>query len=86
MSPPSPKLNRISCNGRSYCGHSSFIGLLPALDECISHITRPYLKKLKHYLRVALAGSRIFIRVMQQVNTWGHKRHLCARGALVPAS
>jgi hypothetical protein len=52
----------------------------PALDECISHITRLYLKKLKepkklmHYLRVALADSRVFTRAMQQVNGWEDKQ------------
>ena len=62
------------CNaGRSYCRNFNFIGLLPAPDECISHITRLYLKKLKQpkklkrYLHLALVGSRIFIRVWQQV-------------------
>jgi len=81
------------CNaGRSYCSSFSFIGLLPAPDECISHITRLYLKKLKElkqlkrYHHVALAGSRIFIRAVQQVNGWEDKRHMFASSALIPPS
>jgi hypothetical protein len=71
------------CNaGRSYCSNFGFIGLLPAPDECISHITRLYLKKLKElkklkrYRRVALAGSRVFVRAVQQVNGWENKLHM----------
>ena len=81
------------CNaGRSYCSNFSFIGLLPAPDECISHITRLYLKKLKElkklkrYRRLALAGSRVFIRAVQQVNGWENKRYMFASSALIPAS
>jgi hypothetical protein len=65
------------CNAcKSYCSIFSFIGLLPAPDECVSHITRPYLKKpkepkkLKRNRRVALAGSPIVIRAWQQVEGW----------------
>jgi hypothetical protein len=81
------------CNaGRSYCSNFSFIGLLPAPNEGISHITRLFLKKLKEleklkrYRRVALAGSRVFIRAVQQVNGWENKRYMFASSAVVPAS
>ena len=80
------------CNtGRSYCSNISFIGLLPAPDECISHITRLNLKKLKEpkklnrYLHVALAGSRIFIRAWQQVEGWECRGQMRLTEALVPA-
>jgi hypothetical protein len=79
------------CNaGRSYCSNFSFIGLLPAPDECISHITRLYLKKLKElkklkrYRRVALAGSRVFVRAVQQMNGWENKPHMFVSSAVVP--
>jgi hypothetical protein len=81
------------CNaGRSYCSNFSFIGLLPAPNERISHIIRLYLKKLKElkklkrYRHVALAGSRIFIRAVQQVNGWENRRHMFASSAVIPAS
>jgi hypothetical protein len=81
------------CNaGRSYCSNFSFIGLLPAPNEGISHITRLFLKKLKEleklkrYRRVALAGSRVFIRAVQQVNGWENKRYMFAGSAVIPAS
>jgi len=67
------------------------MGLLPAPDECISHITRLYLKtpkepkKLKYYLHVALADSRIFIRVWQQVEGWECGGQMRLTEALVPA-
>jgi hypothetical protein len=79
------------CNaGRSYCSNFAFIGLLPAADESISHITRLYLrklrelKKLKRYRHVALAGSRVFIRAVQQVNGWENKPHMFVSSAVVP--
>jgi hypothetical protein len=81
------------CNaGRSYCSNFSFIGLLPAPIECLSQLTRLYLKKLKElkklkrYRRVALAGSRIFIRAVQQVNGWENRRYMFASSAVIPAS
>ena len=79
------------CNaGRSYCSNFGFIGLLPAADESISHITRLYLrklrewKKLKRYRHVALAGSRVFVRAVQQVNGWEDRRHMFVNSAVVP--
>jgi hypothetical protein len=81
------------CNaGRSYCSNFSFIGLLPAPNERISHFARLYLKKLKElkklkrYRHVALAGSRVFIRAVQQVNGWENKRHMFAGSVVIPAS
>ena len=81
------------CNaGRSYCSNFSFIGLLPPPNEGISRITRLYLKKLKElkklkrYRRVALAGSRVFIRAVQQVNGWEDRRHMFASSVVIPAS
>jgi hypothetical protein len=79
------------CNaGRSYCSNFGFIGLLPAADESISHITRLYLrklrelKKLKRYRHVALAGSRVFVRAVQQVNGWENKPHMFVSSTVVP--
>jgi hypothetical protein len=79
------------CNaGRSYCSNFSFIGLLPASNEGISHITRLYLnklkelKKLKRYRHVTLAGSRVFIRAVQQVNGWEDRRHMFAGSVVIP--
>jgi hypothetical protein len=44
------------------------------------------LKKLKRYRHVALAGSRVFIRAVQQVNGWENRRHMFASSAVIPAS
>jgi hypothetical protein len=81
------------CNaGRSYCSNFSFIGLLSAPNEGISHIIRLYLrklkelKKLKRYRHVTLAGSRVFIRAVQQVNGWENRRHMFAGSVVIPAS
>ena len=80
------------CNaGRSYCSDFGFLGPLPAPDECISHITRLYLKKqkevkkLKRYRRVALARSRMFFRAVQQVEAWECRGQMRLTEALVPA-
>jgi hypothetical protein len=81
------------CNdSRSYCSNFNFIGLLPASDECLTHIIRLYLKKLKelkrlkHYRHVTLAGSRVFMRAVQQVKGWETKLHIFASNAVIPAS
>ena len=81
------------CNaGKSYCSNFSFIGLLPAANEGLSHVTRLYLKKLKElkklkrYRHVTLAGSRVFIRAVQQVNCWENRRHMFASSVVIPAS
>jgi hypothetical protein len=44
------------------------------------------LKKLKRYRHVALAGSRVFIRAVQQVNGWENRRHMFAGSVVIPAS
>ena len=44
------------------------------------------LKKLKRYRHVALAGSRVFIRAVQQVNGWENKPHIFASSAVLAAS
>ena len=60
--------------------------------EGITHLIRLYLKKLKElkklkrYRHVALAGSRVFIRAVQQVNGWENKRYMFASSAVIPAS
>ena len=65
---------------------------MPAPNEGISHFTRLYLKKLKElkklkrYRHVTLAGSRVFIRAVQQVNGWENKRYMFASSAVIPAS
>lgn len=88
-----PKIPAPPCNaGRSYCSNFSLIGLWPAPNEEISHITRLYskklkeLKKLKRYRHAALAGSRVFIRAVQQVNGWGNRRYMFASSAVVLVS
>ena len=64
---------------------------MPAPNEGISHIIRLYLKKLKElkklkrYRRVALAGSRIFTRVWQEVDGWECRGQMWQANALVPA-
>ena len=80
------------CNaGRSYCRNFSFVGLMPSPNERIIHITRLYLKKLKEleklkrYLHVAFADTRIFIRAWQQVEAWECRGQMRLTEALVPA-
>jgi len=66
--------------------------VLPAPDECFSHITRLYVKKLKELKKqrrcryLTLAGSRFFICAVQQVQGWETKPHVFASSAIVPAS
>ena len=78
--------------GRSDYAHISFIGLIPAPFECISHPTRLYLKKLKelkklqHHRHVSLASSRIFIHAVRQVNGWEYNRFLFVSSPGIPAS
>jgi hypothetical protein len=44
------------------------------------------LKKLKHYRRLDLAGSRVFVRAVQQVNGWENKLHRFACSAVISAT
>jgi hypothetical protein len=71
----------------------TFLGLLrpPASGE--SDITEMYLAKLEEWrklkpkrYRVPLEGSRIFIRVWQQVNGWENQLEMFRASALVPFS
>jgi hypothetical protein len=59
---------------------------LPAPNERINHNTRLYLKKLKRYRHVALAGSRVFIRAVQQVNDSEDRCCMFAGSAVIPAN
>jgi hypothetical protein len=78
--------------GRSYCSNFSFIGLLPTPNECVSHITRLYpkklkaLKKLKRYRHMALTGSGVFTRALEQMNGSENKLPSFASSAFIPAS
>jgi hypothetical protein len=82
-----PRIARRSC-WRNF----SLIGLLPAPDECISHITRLYLTKLKglrkpqRHRPAALAGSRAFIRAVQQVDACEIVPHKFTISAAISAS
>ena len=61
-------------------------------NEGITHITRLYLKKLKElkklkrYRHVTLAGSRVFIRAVQQVKGWENKQCMFASSVVIAAS
>ena len=80
------------CNpGVSRNGHYAFLGLLPAPVKGESDITELYLKKLKAWrslkpksYHLRLEGSRIFIRVWQQVNGWENELGRFVGHALVP--
>ena len=65
--------------GRTYCGDFRFLGLLPASIECVSEITRIYLKKFG----VPRDNSRVFIRTWQQVNGWENRAQMQMTSALV---
>jgi hypothetical protein len=69
-----------------------FLGLLPAPVRGESDITKLFLKKLKEWRKlkekryhVPLEGSRIFIRVWQQVNGFENEAGMFLGNALVPA-
>ena len=70
----------------------AFIGLLPPLKGAEIDITDLYLKKLKEWRKlknkryhIPLEGSRIFIRVWQQIDGWENERGMFRASALVPA-
>jgi hypothetical protein len=72
--------------------HYAFLGLLPAPVKGESDITRLYLKKLKEWRKlkdkayhIPLEGSRVFIRVLQQVNGWENELRRFQANALAPA-
>ena len=81
------------CNaGADKNTHYAFLGLPPPPVKGEIHITKLYLKKLKEWRRLAhksyhlpLGGSRIFIRVWQQVNGWEYDLGMFQAHALVPA-
>ena len=81
------------CNaGVAKNGHYAFLGLLPAPTNGEIDITELYLKKLKQWRKlkhkryhIRLEGSRIFIRVWQQVNGWENELGMFRANALAPA-
>jgi len=81
------------CNtGVSKNNRYAFLGLLPAPHGGLFDITRLYLKKLKEWRKLnarmyhlPLEGSRIFIRVWQQVNGWENEVGMFRANALAPA-
>jgi len=71
--------------------HYAFLGLLPRPHGGMSDITKLYLKKLNEWrklkdrsYRIPLEGSRIFIRVWQQLNGWEYELGMFRANALVP--
>ena len=77
--------------GRAYEDDPSFIGLLPAGQGEERDLAGLYLKKLKEWRRLAdrryhvrLAGARIFIRAVQQVNGWQNEAGTFRANELVP--
>ena len=81
------------CNaGVDKNGHYAFLGLLPVPVRGESDITKLYLKKLKEWRKlkdkryhIPLEGSRIFIRIWQQVNGWENEVGMFLANALAPA-
>ena len=72
--------------------HYAFLGLLPVPRGGLSDITKLYLKKLKEWRRLKdktyhtpLEGSRIFVRVWQQVNGWENELGMFRGNALASA-
>jgi hypothetical protein len=72
--------------------HYAFLGLLPPPVRGESDITSLYLKKLKEWRKlkdkayhIPLEGSRLFIRVLQQVNGWESELSRFQANALAPA-
>ena len=66
--------------GRTYCGDYRFIGLLPALVEHVSEITRLYIKKFG----VPPPNTRVFIRTWQVVDGWEDRGQKQLTNDLVP--
>ncbi len=78
--------------GRASCSIFSFLGLLPAAVRGESDITGLYLKKLREWrkltderFQVPLEGSRVFVRVVQQVDGWQNHTGTFRAGAFIPA-
>jgi hypothetical protein len=80
------------CNpGVDKNSHYAFLGLPPAPVRGEIDITKLYLKKLEQWRRlkpksyhIPLEGSRIFIRVWQQVNGWENELGMFRASALPP--
>ncbi len=81
------------CNpGVSANTHYAFLGLLPAPVKGEVDITDLYLTKLKEWRKlkpriyhIPLEGSRIFIRVWQQMDGWENELGMFRANALAPA-
>jgi hypothetical protein len=81
------------CNaGVAKNGLYAFLGLLPPPTKGESDIIELYLKKLKQWRKlkpkryhIPLEGSRIFLRVWQQVNGWENELGMFLGNALTPA-
>lgn len=81
------------CNaGADQNSHYAFLGLLPAPVRGEIDITKLYFRKLKEWRKlkhksyhIPLEGSRIFIRVWEQVNGWENELGMFRANALVPA-
>ena len=74
-------------------GLYAFVGLLPPPDDQESDITDMYMEKLLEWRKlkdkryhVPLEGSKIFIRVLQQVNGWENELSAFRASALVPVN
>ena len=68
-----------------------YLGLLPAPEDGQSDITTLYLRKLKEWRKlkdkryqVPLAGSKVFVRVWQQINGWQNALGMLRTSAFVP--
>jgi hypothetical protein len=80
------------CNpGVDKNSHYAFLGLPPAPVRGEIDFTKLYLKKLEQWRRlkpksyhIPLEGSRIFIRVWQQVNGWENELGMFRASALTP--
>ena len=73
-------------------GLYAFLGLLLAPTKGEIDFTKLYLKKLKEWRKlkpkqyhIPLEGSRIFVRVWQQINGWENERWMFEGHHLVPA-
>jgi hypothetical protein len=66
--------------GRGSCRDYRFLGLLPALVECESDITRLYYKKFG----VPPPNARVFIRTWQQEDGWEDRGGMHLTSALTP--
>ena len=68
-----------------------YLGLLPAPEHGQSNFTPLYLKKLKEWRKLKdkryhlpLAGSKVFVRALQQINGWQNELGMLRSSAFVP--